>query len=115
MLVCVCLCVCARACVCACVCVHVLVCVCVCVCVVGGGGNELFDSVYLCCSLTDCLPGDTRTVKLHLPLSFFWVEGQLISLGVKQPVRNSSCLRDQDNIFSHLDTIISSQILGNRP
>lgn len=89
--------------------------VCVCVCVVGGGGNELFDSLYLCCWLTDCLPSDTSTVKLHLPLSFLWVEGQLISLGVKQPVRNSSCLRDQDNIFSHLDTIISNRILGNRP
>ena len=110
---CVCLCVCARAYVCACVCA--CVCVCVCVCVVGGGGNELFDSLYLCCWLTDCLPSDTSTVKLHLPLSFLWVEGQLISLGVKQPVRNSSCLRDQDNIFSHLDTIISNRILGNRP
>ena len=85
-----------------------------CVCVVGGGGNELFDSLYLCCSHTDCLPAENRTVKLHLPLVFL-LEGQLISLGVKQPVRNSSCLRDQDNIFSHLDMIISNQILGNRP
>ena len=119
--VCVCLCVCMRLCACVCVCVHLCVCartcvcVCLCVCVVGEGGNELFDSLYLCCSLTDCLPADTSTVKLHLPLSFLWVEGQLISLGVKQPVRNSSCLRDQDNIFSHLDTIISNRILGNRP
>lgn len=106
----VCVCVCARVCAC------VGGCACVCVCVWSG-------EVAMNCSILYISAARTQTACLLKTgpwnctylLSFFWVEGQLISLGVKQPVRNSSCLRDQDNIFSHLDTIISNQILGNRP